>query len=342
MIMTIAAPVIVFAVIILVHEGGHYVTAKLTGMRVEEFAVGFGPVLYSRTIGETKYSLRMIPLGGFNKIAGMDPGDPGTDPRSFSSKPAWARLLVISAGSLMNIILAFLIFWGAFLIVGIQSFPNQPVVGSVLDGSAASLAGIKPSDRILEIRGEPVNAWTDIQGRLTDQASRIVPVRIERDGKVMPLEVIPKDDGRGHAVIGITPYLEAEPVSIIQAASMAGERCLYIIRMMGEGIYYAVTGNASADVAGPLGVARLAGDVAGVGLLQFFLFIAVLSLNLGFLNFLPIPLLDGGLFFTILAETVSGRRMPEKMLYYLQVAGLSILVGLFLFATMKDISSFFR
>ena len=92
MIMTIAAPVIVFAVIILVHEGGHYVTAKLTGMRVEEFAVGFGPVLYSRTIGETKYSLRMIPLGGFNKIAGMDPGDPGTDPRSFSSKPAWARL----------------------------------------------------------------------------------------------------------------------------------------------------------------------------------------------------------------------------------------------------------
>lgn len=342
MIMTVAAPIIVFAVIILVHEGGHYMTAKLTGMKVEEFAVGFGPVLYSRTIGETKYSLRIIPLGGFNKIAGMDPSHAGTDPGSFSAKPAWARLLVISAGSLMNIILAFLIFWGVFLTAGLQSFPNQPVVGSVLSGSAASTAGIQPSDRILEIQGAPVASWTDIQGHFVNQASRIVPVRIERKDQILSLDVIPKDDGRGHAVIGITPYLETTPLSAVQSASMAGERCLYIIRMMGEGIYYAVTGNASADVAGPIGVARLAGDVAGIGMLQFFLFIAVLSLNLGFLNFLPIPLLDGGLFFTILAETICGRRMPEKMLYYLQTAGLAVLVGLFLFATMKDISSFFR
>ena len=134
MLNTILAPIFVFAVIVIVHEGGHFIMAKLTGMKVEEFAVGFGPKILSRKRGETVYSLRWIPLGGYNKIAGMST-DENEDPRAFSNRPVWARLLVILAGSFFNILLAFFIFMSIFLVNGLYTFKDEPVVGSVLENS---------------------------------------------------------------------------------------------------------------------------------------------------------------------------------------------------------------
>lgn len=338
--MTILAPIIVFGLIVLIHEGGHFITAKMTGMKVEEFAVGFGPKIWSCRKGETVYSLRLIPLGGFNKIMGMAPGE-SSDPRAFCVRPVWQRLIVISAGSVMNIFSAFLIFAGLFMAVGIQTFPNQPVIGAVLPDSPAQAADLRPGDRILAVNGQAVSQWTELAERLSLRPNQVVAVSYERGGEQRSISVIPEDNGHGRAVIGVTPFMESRSVSPGEAAVLGADRCLFVIQAVLSGIGAMIAGG-TADVSGPIGVARMAGTVAETGALQFLLFIAVLSLNLGVLNLFPIPLLDGGLFFLTLAEAVLRRPLPDRALYYIQTAGIMILLSLFMLGMINDLSALSR
>lgn len=341
MLVNILAPIFVFAVIVLIHEGGHFITAKLTGMRVDEFAVGFGPKLGGLKKGETLYSLRAIPLGGFNRIAGMDSSDKTDDPRAFVNRPVWARLLVIAAGSISNVLLAFFIFVGAFLYAGYQTFPNLPVVGTVLAGTSAEKQGIAAGDKILSVAGKEVNTWTDI-GKITkDLDTRIVPVKVSHEGEEKTLTIMMTDGEGGRPIIGISPYLEHHQVGVGEAFLMGGERCVFLLKMMVTGLADMITGH-EADVAGPIGVARMSAQVADTGFLSLLLFIALLSLNLGFLNLLPIPILDGGVLILTLIEGVSGRELPEKALYYIQTVGVTILLGLFLFAMCNDINGLLK
>ncbi len=341
MLVSILAPIFVFAVIVLIHEGGHFITAKLTGMRVDEFAVGFGPKLGGLKKGETIHSLRAIPLGGFNRIAGMDSSDKTDDPRAFVNRPVWARLLVIAAGSISNVLLAFFIFVGAFLYAGYQTFPNLPVVGGVLAGTSAEKQGLEAGDKILSVAGKEVNTWTDI-GKITkDLDTRIVPVKVSHEGQEKTLTIMMTDGEGGRPIIGISPYLEHHQVGVGEAFLMGGERCVFLLKMMVTGLADMITGH-EADVAGPIGVARMSAQVADTGFLSLLLFIALLSLNLGFLNLLPIPLLDGGVLILTLIEGVSGRELPEKALYYIQTVGVTILLGLFLFAMCNDINGLMK
>lgn len=341
MLVNILAPIFVFAVIVLIHEGGHFITAKLTGMRVDEFAVGFGPKLGGLKKGETLYSLRAIPLGGFNRIAGMDSSDKTDDPRAFVNRPVWARLLVIAAGSISNVLLAFFIFVGAFLYAGYQTFPNLPVVGTVLAGTSAEKQGIEAGDKIVSVAGKEVNTWTDI-GKITkDLDTRIVPVKVSHEGEEKTLTIMMTDGDGGRPIIGISPYLEHHQVGVGEAFLMGGERCVFLLKMMVTGLADMITGH-EADVAGPIGVARMSAQVADTGFLSLLLFIALLSLNLGFLNLLPIPLLDGGVLILTLIEGVSGRELPEKALYYIQTVGVTILLGFFLFAMCNDINGLLK
>lgn len=340
MILSILAPIFVFAVIVLIHEGGHFLTAKLTGMKVEEFSVGFGPKLGSVRKGETEYSLRAIPLGGFNRILGMDASE-SDDPRAFSHRPVWARLLVISAGSIFNVLLAIVIFWGAFMISGYQTFPNEPVVGTVLKGTSADKEGISPGDRILSVDGKAVGTWTDIGKTTSSLDKRIIPVTIEHNGEEKTLTILLQNNEEGRPIIGISPKLETHKAGFFKALSMSLDRCGYLLKMMVVGLYQMISGH-EADVAGPIGVARMSAQVADTGILPLFLFIALLSLNLGFLNLLPIPLLDGGVLVMTIIEGIRGKELPEKALYYIQAVGISILLGLFIFAMCNDISGLMK
>ena len=309
-------------------------------MKVEEFAVGFGPQIFSGKKGDTLYSVRWIPLGGYNKIAGMEPGE-NEDPRAFSNRPVWARLLVISAGSVFNILLAFFIFMSIFLINGIYTFKDDTVVGTVLENSSAYHAGITMGDKILSIDGHPVDKWEDIGKWVSDKAGRVLSVEIETVGEVKKVTVIPQDDGTGRAIMGITPHMEQEKVSFMQSIQLSIDRCMFILRQIAEGIFSLISGT-SEGVAGPIGVARMAGNVADSGMMALFTFIALLSLNLGILNLLPIPLLDGGLLLLTLLEVVYGKKLPEKALYYIQAVGITIISFLFLLAMFNDLSSIFK
>lgn len=337
---TIAAAVFVFAVIVLIHEFGHFITAKLTGMKVEEFAIGFGPKIASVKKGETLYSLRILPLGGFNRIMGMERNG-NTDPRAFINRPVWQKLLVISAGAVFNILLAFIIISGVIWHTGIQQFTNTPVVGDIVADSPAQKAGLLAKDTILSVDGHKVDKWTDIGPLLDGKANTVVTLTVKRGNDQKDISVIPEEkDNR--TVIGITAHVETTPVSFTDSLKYGADRSAFILMMVGKGLAALITGAGGAEVSGPIGVARAAGTVANSGFLPLLVFTAFLSLNLGFLNLLPIPLLDGGQIILILAEAVYRKPLPEKTLYYIQMTGLCILGGLFFYAMASDMISLFK
>jgi len=335
---TILAAILVFGVLVTVHELGHFATAKLTGMRVDEFAIGFGPLLYQTKSGETTYSLRLIPLGGYNKIAGMDPGSEVVE-NGFSSKSIPARMLVILAGSLMNFILPLVLFFGIFAISGVDTPVNEPILGMVAPNQAASAAGLMPDDKVLAINGQKVNNWSELVVQLRDAGTKEVVVKVDRAGSVRDYTMKPVyNEEEKRALIGVGPKFVKQSVSIVEAGKMSVDYTHRIVVSMVNGLKKIITGNAPADVSGPIGVAQMAGNVASQGLLALLNFIAFLSLNLAIINLLPIPALDGGHFVVLLVEAVRGKPLAPRYMEAIQMVGIAIIIAITVFSTVKDIT----
>lgn len=336
--LTILAAIFVFGVLVTVHEFGHFITAKLTGMRVDEFAIGFGPKIYQQKDGETLYSLRAIPLGGYNKIAGMDPDDPEEE-NSFKSKSIPARMLVILAGSLMNFLLPVILFSGIFMINGIEKPVDEPVLGTVITDKAADRAGLKVGDKILTINGKQINAWNDIIVSLQENGTKEVSLTAERNGAVQTFTMTPEfDEQLGRPLIGISPAFVSEKLGVADSIKMGFGYTKYIIFAMVDGLQKIITGKAPAEVAGPIGVAQMAGEVAEKGVLPLISFVAFLSINLGVINLLPLPALDGGHFVLLLLEGVRGKPLGSKAMNTIQTIGVALILAITLFSTFKDIT----
>lgn len=336
--LTILATIFVFGIIVFIHEFGHFITAKASGMRVDEFAIGFGPAIAKKRKGETLYSIRAIPLGGYNKIAGMDPEEP-LDDRSFLNKPVWKRFIVIAAGAVFNFLLAIVIFFMIYAVNGIQTPSMEPVLGNMMSNSPAMTAHMTVNDRIVSINGKPVNEWTDISKSLQGTANTLVPIVVNRDGVNQELTVIPEAVGNdGRAVIGINPVMNSMPLNVAEAVVQSLHTTGFVLVSMVDGIWSMITGHTNAELAGPIGVAQMAGQVAESGFANLLQFTALLSLNLGVINLLPIPALDGGHLIVLIIEGITRRRLPAKALQYIQMTGIVILLALFVYATTHDIS----
>ncbi|MBR1760315.1 MAG: RIP metalloprotease RseP [Schwartzia sp.] len=342
MVITILASVFVFGLLVLFHEFGHFIMAKATGMRVDEFAIGFGPKLLSKTIGETEYSIRCVPLGGFNDIAGMDPSDNTAGERGYCEKPVWKRMVVIVSGPLMNFILPVVIFFLIFATVGISTLSTRPELGEVLPDQPAAMAGLRKGDRIDAINGEEVKEWNDIVRIVRNSDGSPMKIAYHRDGEARQATVIPKHDKQeNRMLIGVMDTLDTRQLGVMEAAEAAIGKTGYVIYHMVQGIVQIFTGEAAADLAGPLGVMQMTGTVAKLGFAALMNFAALLSLNLGIINLLPVPALDGGHFVTLLLEAVRGKPLGEKAMHYTQMAGITVLVALMLFATKNDIVRIF-
>ncbi len=340
--LTIVASVFVFGLLVLFHEFGHFVMAKATGMRVDEFAIGFGPKIVSRQFGETVYSIRCVPLGGFNDIAGMDPAENDAGERGYCEKPVWKRMIVIVAGPLMNFLLPVVIFFLIFMAVGITSPSERPELGEVLPDQPASMAGLQKGDRIDAINGEPVDEWNDIVRLVRNADGTPMKIAYHRGEEARQATVIPvRDKQENRMVIGIMGALDTRQPGVVEAAGTAIWKTGYIIYHMVGGLVQIFTGEAAADIAGPLGVMQMTGTVAKLGFVALMNFAALLSLNLGVINLLPVPALDGGHFVTLLIEAVRGKPLGEKAMHYTQVAGITVLVALMLFATKNDVVRIF-
>ena len=241
----------------------------------------------------------------------------------------------------MNFLLAFLLLWGIVFSTGISSVLPDPIVGGIIKNSAAAEAGIEPGDRIISVGNEPVNRWIDIPEAIEAHQREVVPVVYERDGSRITVDTIPKTDEKtGRTLLGVMPSIQTKYVGVGEAAHFAVNRIVDLGTMMLAGLYRMVSGTEKAELAGPIGVAQLAGQAASVGFVNLLTFTAFLSLNLGILNLLPIPMLDGGYIILILLEGITRRKMPKKALYYIQMAGVIILGAMFIFALVQDISRF--
>lgn len=335
---TVIATIFVLGLLIFFHELGHFVTAKMTGMRVHEFAIGFGPKLISKSYGETVYSLRIVPLGGFNKIAGMDP-DEEQDEGSFNSKPVWARMLVIFAGSFMNFVLPVLLFVIIFLSAGIDTPSEQAIIGSVFQDKPAATAGLAEGDRVTAVNGAKIDSWRQFVAVIQGNAGNQLNVTYERNGAAQTTKVTPEYEAKGNrGIIGVMPVIINYKPGFIEASGLAVKQVYTIAVAMLDGLKQMATGRAPADVAGPIGVAQMAGQVAQLGIIPLLQFAAFLSINLGLINLLPVPVLDGGHIVTLAVEAVRGKPLSPEKTQFIQMIGFTLLMMLLLLATFKDIT----
>lgn len=343
MLISAIAIVFVFGLLVLVHEFGHFITAKKTGMRVDEFAIGFGPKLVSTRKGETVYSIRAIPLGGFNKIAGMEQGqDEDAGNRAYWARPIWARMIVILAGSIMNFILPFLIFAGIFFFNGIQTPSNEPVLGRVMSGEAASQAGLQEGDKIVSINGESIDSWTAFVQKVQVSDGKVLKIEFIRDEQPMETSVVPKyDEQAKRALIGVTSPMNTHNVGFFESITLAFATVIGIIYQMYSALAGMITGAVSAELSGPVGVAQMTSQAAHLGIVPLLQFAALLSLNLGVINLLPIPALDGGHFIVLLVEAIRGKAIKPEYVRYVQMAGIIVLLSLMFLATAQDVGRLF-
>ena len=261
--------------------------------------------------------------------------------KSFLNKPVWKRMIVIAAGGIMNFILAIFLLWGLFFAIGTVTVSPEAVVGSTISGSPAEQAGLTAGDRIIRIGNQDISKWTDISQAVAPYSHDVVTVEIERDGQVQGVELVPEvDSASKKAMLGVMPMTTREAHGFFESAGMAVQRTGMLCQLMVVGLYDMVTGREKAEVAGPIGVAQLAGQVAASGFSNLLMFTAFLSINLGILNLLPVPLLDGGYLILLILEGITRRRMPKRALYYIQVTGAVLLGSLFLFAMFQDLSRF--
>lgn len=342
MVLTIAAAIFVFGLLVLVHELGHFATAKFTGMRVDEFAIGFGPKLISFTYGETIYSLRAVPLGGFNDIAGMDPADNDAGERGYCSKPVGSRMIVILAGSVMNFILPIVLFFGIFFFAGVSTPNPEPVLGTILADKPAAEAGLREGDRVISLDGKAIGSWSAFVDGVKDNTGAPVTVVVERGNQTLTMVMTPAyDNSAKKAMVGVMSSVQTRYPGIVESAQLAVQKTVGIIVMMLSALYKILLELSGAELAGPLGVAQMAGEVAQMGFVPLLNFAAFLSLNLGIVNLFPIPALDGGHFAGLCVEAVRGKPMGPKAMEYMQKVGIALLLLLMVLATKNDIVRLF-
>ena len=340
MILTIAAAVFVFGLLVLVHEFGHFITAKMTGMRVDEFAIGFGPKLLSKKHGETVYSLRAIPLGGFNDIAGMDPDNNTAGERGYCEKPVLSRMVVILSGAAMNFVLPILLFFVIYATLGVGKPSTEPIIGDVIPGMSAEAVGLKAGDEILSVDGQAVGTWKDFTDKLKDvTAGQNIQLEYRRGEQVGTVTVTPKYlEKEQRALVGVQSSVVYESKSLPESLTMAVDHTKQITVAMIEAIANLFREpEQTENLAGPIGIIQMSGQVAERGFIPLLNFAALLSINLGIVNLLPVPVLDGGHFVNLFIEAVRGKPLGAKAVAYTQRVGIALLLMLMLFATKNDL-----
>lgn len=337
------------------HELGHYLMARVFGISAETFSIGFGHELIGWTDRQgTRWKVAWLPLGGYVKFVGdmspaSNPADLESIPselreRAFQLRPVWQRFLVVLAGPAANFALAILIFAAFFTFVGT---PQTNVVGAVIANSAAARAGLEPGDRILEVAGQGTPTFNDISNVVAIRPNETVSLKIKRASTVRSIEVtlgsdwIEQTPGEKvrRGLLGVFPTLQImEPVPVWKAVPMAADYTLGFTRSMVDGIGQIFRGKVSAkELGGPVKIAKIAGAAAELGPLAFVQLLALLSINLGFINLLPVPLLDGGHLFFYGIEAVRRRPVSVAALDWAFRGGLAVILTLLIFVTGNDL-----
>jgi len=346
--LSIVSVVILLGVLIFVHEFGHFLAAKYSGVGVLKFSLGFGPKLIGRKWGETEYLLSLIPLGGYVKLLGESPDDvlsPEDEGRSFLKQPVWKRIIIVAAGPVFNILFAILIFTVVYM-TGVPVLSSM--VGGVEKGSVAYQAGIKEGDSILAINGRKISQWEELAEEVGKSRGKPLTLRIGRDKTFKDVVLIPQlmkgknifgEEVEGYRIgirassqvlVSRTGPVGAFWMSLKQTWTISKLTLVSIVKMI-EGVV------SPKNLGGPILIAQIAGAQVKEGITPFLLFMALLSINLAVLNLLPIPVLDGGHLMFFIVEWVIGREVNLRWREMAQQVGLVILVLMMAFAFVMDI-----
>lgn len=337
------------SICVISHEGGHYLAAKWRGVFVYEFSFGMGPIIFSRRRGETLWSVRAFPIGGFVSLEGEDSGEKranvqdktALEGRSLQNKRPWERLLILASGAGVNLILAWLLT--AVLLVGMGTLDlSRPAIGLILPDTPAQRAGLQSGDLIKSINGAQLDAWGDIRKivQAKDVPDDTFVLEIERNGQTIKMTIdIPQNVESGVRMLGVQPTVVKYPIhkALAHGLSYSWQMGAGII----GGLWMVVSGQMASDVVGPVGIAVMAGDALEGGAWSFLAFLGIINLHLGLINLLPFPALDGGRIVFVLIEMITRRKIPEKWESYVHFAGFAVLITLIILVTGKDIMRLF-
>ncbi len=349
----IFALVIVLGVLIFFHELGHFLVARLLGVGVETFSLGFGPKMIGKKIGITDYRISAIPLGGYVKMVGEQPDadlDPADIPLSFTHKNVFKRILIVAAGPFFNILLALIIFYGIFQISGMLIL--KPSIGEINEGTPAYRTGLKKGDLVVSIDGVKILSWEDMAKMITTSKGKTLSISVIRSNSMRVVDVTPEpkifknifNEDIERYVIGVTASGDffTKDLNVFQALSQSFIQTYQITALTIKGVVKLFQGTVSPKtLGGPIMIAQMAGQEARAGAVNFIFFIALISINLAILNFLPIPVLDGGHLLFFFVEAVTGHPVSIKIREIAQQAGIFVLILLMIYVFYNDIARVF-
>ena len=345
LLISIISFVIVIAVCVIVHEYGHYITAKILGVQVHEFAFGMGSaILQHKAKNNMLWSWRLFPVGGFCRLAGMNEeadGETVLPGKGFNEQPAWKRFLILLNGSAFNIALA-VILTALFLYGhGILDMEHTRI-GEIMPGFPAQQAGLRVGDEIISVNNHNAAKWREMSELIRTEGAKnpALTFTVKRGEDTLTLTVnVPNNEEYGRPMLGVSPSYTR--YGFLQACRSSLAYTYRMSMMMLQGLAEFVMGRQEADVTGPVGIASMSGRAMRSGFWDFLTFIAIIALNLGILNLFPIPALDGGRLLFVLLEMILRRRLPEKVEGWIHTAGFVVLISLMILITCKDVYTLF-
>lgn len=330
--------ILFFELIIIVHEDGHFAAARLMKIKVNEFSIGMGPKIFSFTKGETKYSLRWILFGGYCAMEGED--EASSEAGSFSSKSVPARMLVVVAGALMNLLLGFLII---VCIISNQNLVGTTTVAKFDDNAVSASSGLMVGDTIKSIDGMRVFTATDVEIGLTRSPDDTLSITVERNGKIQTLEVkFQMEEYEGRKYVGMDFWLLGKEKTVGSVLKNSAATFVSYTRMVFLSVHDLLVGRYGlSDLSGPVGAVSVVSNAAKTSLNSLLRISAILTINIGLFNLFPIPALDGWRFFLLLGEGVFRKKLPAKWEYAINAAGLAVLLGVMVLVTFSDVTKLF-
>ena len=333
--------ILLFCIMIFPHELGHFIAARRVGVKVNEFAFGMGPAIWKKQGPETLYSIRLFPVGGFCAMEGED--EDSNEQRAFGNKKPWQKIVVLAAGSFMNIICAVVIM---SLVIGIMGFTTT-VVGQVTEDLPAKAAGIMEGDKLLKIDDTEIEQWADVSKALQASGGEEVVVTFERNKQVETVGVVPQltegVDAQGNPaqgyVLGVTCKISHNPfMAVVDGAQSTWN----MTKMMFSALGQLFTGKASVDeLSGPVGMINMVSQTTEYGFWYYGFLTALICVNLAIINLLPLPALDGGRIIFVLYTMITGKTVSEKVEGTIHMVGMALLLALMVFVTMNDITRIF-
>ncbi len=322
-----------FSVLIIVHELGHFTLAKLNGVKVHEFSLGMGPKVFGIKGKETEYLIKAFPIGGYVKMEGEESGS--DDPRAFNNKTPWQKLSIVSAGAIMNLILAVVLFG----IVGASEGYILPIIGEIVPNSPAMKAGIQVGDKITRVNKVNIDRWDEFLNEIYASKGESLNIEVVRNSKVEEISLTPvKDEKENRYKVGIGVSGVQEKLNFGEAVSYGFKQTISTAKQTFGFFGSLFRGQvAASDVGGPISIIRISGKAAQAGFTKLMFLIALLSVQLGIFNIIPFPALDGGWIFILLFEIISGKKLDENKVGVVNYIGFMILMAVMVLVVLKDV-----